>query len=323
MNSIRLGIIGCGKTTRNILKYFKFTKNIKIISFCDNQIYKAKNLQEKNKSTSIYKNYMDMIKNEKLDAIYVSIPHFLHYSVTKNILKNNIHVFLEPPIATDVDQAKDLFSIANAHNVKLMINYQYRYNKALYQFVKCIKNNQLGIIYFAKCTVAFGEDQAYFDKAKWRASLEMAGGGTLITQGAHFLDILLMAFNSDIKTISGFSKKLHYSNLEVEDFSTFILEFQDNSNLQFTSTSIVNLNDNTTITIYGEKGIIKYEQNKPLKYFNVKCKKYKLDVKGFNDLHRSIKGFRNLLLNNNTYLGSLDDSIKVLDTIIDVYNKTL
>ena len=81
--------------------------------------------------------------------------------------------------------------------------------------------------------------------------------------------------------------------------------------------------DKITIEIYCENGIVKYIDGKKLKYINCKVKKYKLNTYGFNPIHRSIKGFRNWLLYDKPHLCEASTSIKVLDTIIDIYNKIL
>ncbi len=325
MKISKIGIIGCGTITKEITPLLQITKGIKISALCDTNLDKAKQLQKKFPKAILYENYLEMVDKEKLDAVYVALPHFLHYPVLKNLIINKIDIFVEKPITTKVLHAIELSKLAEKHGVKIAVNYQYRYDKSLNQLMKSASSGELGQIYFGRCLIPWKRDESYFTETSWHQNYEMAGGGTLITQGSHMLDMLLLLFNSEIKSINGISKKMQFLQVEVEDFSGFTLTFKNGAILQFISTMVVTKEEPIVIDIYGKNGTAHYKAKFFSKVHFVKSniKKHSLPIKGIHRVHKSIKGFRNWIQGGSPHLCTINDAIPVLKTIQKIYQDTL
>lgn len=326
MKISKIGIIGCGTITKEIAPLLQITKGIKIIALCDKNISQAKQLNKKFPKAILYENYLEMINKENLDGVYVALPHFLHYPVLKNLILNKVDIFVEKPITTEISHALDLSKLASEYGVKIAVNYQYRYDKALYQLMKSASNGELGQIHFGRCLIPCKRNESFFAKTSWHQNYEMSGGGTLITQGSHLLDILLLLFNSEIIKIEGISKKIQFLQVEVEDFSGFTLTFKNGAILQFISTIAVVKEEPVVIDIYCEKGTAHYSKSKnfsKVKFIKSSIKKHKLSIKGVHRVHRSIKGFRNWIQGGSPHLCTIDDSINVLKTVQKIYQETL
>ncbi|MBN2852990.1 MAG: Gfo/Idh/MocA family oxidoreductase [Clostridia bacterium] len=325
MKKIKIGVIGCGSITASVMIFFKLTRGYQVAAFCDKDIKKAVKLQKQFNKSAVYEDYQEMISNEHLDAVYVALPHFLHYPVLKELISHQLHILVEKPVTTDVEQAKELSRLADENHVKVAVNYQYRYDKALYQLEHSVQNNELGELFFARCIVPWHRDQSYFQNAKWHASMTQAGGGTLITQGSHLLDVLLNVFNSDIQSIEGLSKNFRYKENEVEDFSSFTITFKNGSLLQFISTLASPVENRISLEIYCKNAVATYSSKLFSKVNFTKCaiQKHFHGVRGIHPIHMSIKAFRNWLLFDQPHLCPIEDSIKVLETVKKIYDQTL
>ncbi len=325
MKISNIGIIGCGTIAKEIAPLLKITRGIKITALCDTNISRVKYLQKEFKKAILYEDYMEMIKNQKLDGVYVAVPHFLHYPVLKNLIMNKIDIFVEKPITTEISHAIELSKLAKTYGVKIAVNYQYRYDKALNQLMESSTSGELGKIYFGRCLIPWKREESYSSKTSWHQNYEMSGGGILITQGSHLLDMLLKLFNSDIKKIEGVSKKMQFLQVEVEDFSGFTLTFKNGSVLQFISTMAVAKEEPIVVDIYGENGTAHYKAKFFSKVHFIKgnIKKHRLLIRGLHPTHRSIKGFRNWIQGGSPHLCTINDAIPVLKVIQKIYKETL
>jgi predicted dehydrogenase len=324
---IKLGIIGCGFATKLVYGGSKHVPNVKIVAAVDPHITRARKFAGREHS---YKTTEEMYKNEDLDAVYIATPPYLHKQMIEEALKERKHVLCEKPISGTVEDAREIQRLdKNYSDLKVGINYQYRYEANCYNMVSGIKKNHLGKIYYANCNVFFSRNLEYFKKGDWRTRIETAGGGTLLSHGSHMLDLLIWAFGEPISAF-GAIDNLKFKDIEIEDTGFGIIKFQNGIYCQINDSMITkpmnkafdNLNE---LYIFGEKGncyLIEPWPFSSLKWDWVDNYKIKRSKPGVSDYSECLNAFCNWILNDEPFLNTVEESSKVLRLVKAIYKSS-
>ena len=145
MEKINVGVIGVGNMGQHHARIYSKLENSNLVCICDINEKRGKEIAEKY-GCKYYKNYIDMLKNEKLDAVSVCVPTSLHHEVAKNVILNGINLLIEKPIAKTVEEGEELVKLAKEKNVKLTVGHIERFNPAIRKLKEMIAQNELGNI---------------------------------------------------------------------------------------------------------------------------------------------------------------------------------
>lgn len=324
MKKMKLAVIGCGDITRFTLAFSKLNRKIQIDSLTDINIDRAKSYGKFFKKAKVFSDYKVMAKESKPDAVYIALPHYLHFEVMDYFIDKKIHILCEKPITIKDDEAKALVAKAKENGVKLGINYQYRYDKAVYTLKRNLEENALGDIFYGLLHVPWSRSINYFTNAPWHASIEKAGGGTLLTQGSHLLDLTLWLLEKEtIKEVKAYTNNFRYKDIETEDTALASVIFESGKFINIVSTMALKKEEPLSLSLYGEKGQVHYKATfiPSLKTKGLKLKKIKMPSKGLHALQRSLNAFTSWVLYDKEYLISGDDSLKVLALVNSIYLK--
>lgn len=190
MKPVRVAIAGCGVIATMKHLPALINNNAEIVAIFSRKTDVALRAKEEfgTSDTVIYNNYSEMLKDERIEAVYVLTPNFLHASMTIEALEAGKHVFCEKPMATNYADAKAMIAARNKSGKLLTIGYQNRQRPdSIYLKKECIEGN-FGDIYYAKARAirrrmvpTWG---SFFDR-------EIQGGGVLIDLASHSLDLTL------------------------------------------------------------------------------------------------------------------------------------
>lgn len=325
--SIKIGIIGCGLITSELKFFSKFLKKAKIQCATDLVFKRAKKIAgEAHAHIDLEKMFM----NEDIDAIYIATPPHLHKKYIHEAFKKGKHVLCEKPVAVSLQEAREILNLDKKfRNLKLGFNYQYRYDSNCINLVKGLNNDQIGDIYYSNCSIFFSRDFNYFNKADWRSKLQTAGGGTLLSQGSHLIDIMIWALGEP-KSVIGKIGRLKFKNVEVEDTGFGIVEFENGILGQINSSMIVEprvkpAGDSCELLVFGEKGRAIYLGPWPssLEWFGSSNLKLVSDLKEIPPLIYSINAFIEWIVEDKPYLNTIEESTKVLRVIMALYKSSM
>jgi len=324
---LNLGVVGCGEMSQSFATLCKLNRYMKIKSCADINSTCAQQFAKKYSIKHWYTDYLSMIQNNELDAIYLSVPHYLHYPILSKAIEVNLHALCEKPITTDINHAIDLCKKSKSKNVKIAVNYQYRYDSSCYQLVMSAHNNILGDLYYCRCNVPWHRTQDYFDSSPWRGRISEAGGGTLLTHASHVLDIALWAFGKQPSFALGTISQKKFKNIDVEDTAMGIVEMEDASLINITSSIASTPEQKVSIELYGSKGTAlytgpDYPPFSHIRFKGVKAKRYKLPIKGLFSYQRSLEAFRQWILYDVPYLCPIEASLPVLSAITAIYHSS-
>lgn len=318
---LRLGIAGCGDIGGYTALFARLNRRISLTACCDISVEKARALAQRHRIPAIYTDYSEMLEKEHLDAVYLAVPHHLHFPMAQTAIQAGLHILIEKPITRTVAEAFRLAAQADAANIRLGVNYQYRYDSGCYALVQAARRGDLGTIYSARCNLPWHREARYFQQAGWHAQQATAGGGSLLTQGSHILDIALWAVGGQPANAMGNTARRKFKQIEVEDLAQGLVEMQDEALLQISSTMVANPEQALTIELYGEDATAIYT-DRPLPHVTFRGRRIKKTpppIWGLHALQRSLEGFRAWIMEDRPYLAPAREAIPVLAVVEAIY----
>ena len=200
----------------------------------------------------------DSILNDKdVDIVCICTPSGQHAEQTLACLEAGKHVLVEKPMALSVNDAKAMIDCAQKKGLHLAVALQRRADPLFKTIKKAITNGDFGTLTMASIVMPYYRDQAYYDQAAWRGTWSLDGGGVLMNQGIHIIDLLLW-FMGDPIEIHAFTDTL-YRNIEVEDIATALFRFQHGALATVTATTTVGGGAPHRIELFGTNGTVQIE----------------------------------------------------------------
>lgn len=255
MEKVRLGLIGCGRISKNHFEAVSQIPEAEFVAVCDNVYDKAKYAAETYGVQSVYTNYHEMLEKEKLDLAVICTPSGMHPSMGIDVAKAKVNVLTEKPMAINITKANELINACDENDVKLFVVKQNRLNATMELLKKAIDKNRFGKIYFAQANVFWQRPQSYYDQEKWRGTWEF-DGGAFMNQASHYVDAIYWLLGN-VDSVSAFTATMA-RNIEAEDTGTAILRFRSGIIASINVTMLTYpKNFEGSITIIGEKGTVK------------------------------------------------------------------
>lgn len=230
---IHIGVIGVGNMGSTHCKRLVEgeVKNACLSAICD--IREDRLLAIKNKlnlqGVAEFSSSKDFFSSNAMDAVIIATPHYLHPVLAIEALNNNYHVLVEKPIGVYTKQARELIKVASLKNDKVFgIMLNQRTNPYYIKARELVKNGTIGQIQRICFIITdWFRTQSYYDSADWRATWKGEGGGVVINQCPHNLDLITWMFGLPRK-VHAFCKNGKYHTIETEDEITVYLEFDNN-----------------------------------------------------------------------------------------------
>ncbi len=333
MKKIEVAIVGLGLVGQRRRKFIQKNKNYNLRFVSD---VRFKNNFNSNKIL-YFQNYRDIPTNN-LNAVFITLPNYLAPEVTIYFLKRNIHVFCEKPPGRNVNDIRKVLKCSKKkRNIKLKYGFNHRYHKSVQLAKKLIDGKKLGKV--VNIRSVYGKSKILnFSKSNWRSKKKYAGGGILLDQGIHMLD-LLRYFVGDFKEFKSFISN-RYWNYDVEDNAFAILRNQNGviASIHSTATqwqhkfNMEIICSKGTIILdgilsgtktYGKETLKILPGAKPYLYKNNK-KTILLNFNNDTSWNDEIKEFANMILKKKkiTY-GSVMDAYKVMLMIDKIYKNDI
>lgn len=239
MDYIRVGVIGIGNigSAHAAAIADGKVKGMKLTALCDISKEKLNGLSQEYRECKLFDDYKKLIDSKETDAVVISVPHILHAEIGKYALKNNTHILVEKPVDISVSAARELNETASEtdRTFALMLNQRtnYLFNKAK----EIVKTGQLGNLKRSVWIITnWYRTQCYYDSGSWRATWSGEGGGVLLNQAPHNLDLWQWICGKP-KYVTAFCEVGKYHNIEVEDDVTIFAQFENGATGTFITTT--------------------------------------------------------------------------------------
>ena len=256
MNTIKVGIIGCGDIAKSHLQGYR-NNGVEIVAFADVDLEAAKKLAGGSKHSQNFTDYRDMIKPELVDAVSICVPPCVHEEVAVYALEHGIHVLCEKPLAHSVQSAKNICNTAKKSETLLMTAFRHRFLPAIVKIRQLIDEETIGkLVFFHNvfCGHNFGI------KDKWFSKKHIAGGGSLIDTSSHSVDLFRYLVGEVTKQHAVMHR--HMEGIDVEDAGILVLKADNGTVGALTSGWVAGV-DMAYIDIMGQNGRIFYDYTEP------------------------------------------------------------
>lgn len=208
-----------------------------------------------------FTDYKQMVREIHPDVVHVLLPHYLHYPVTKELVEMGCNVFCEKPIALNSTQAQQFCALEKAHpEVKIGVCLQNRMNETTEELKRIIDSGEYGKVVGIRGFVPWRRDNTYYEAQSWRGKWNTAGGGSMINQSLHTLD-LLYYLGGDIKKLHAVVGQTAEYPIEVEGDVIARLEFANGADGLFFATNNNWTNESVQIRVALENAVFHIEDN--------------------------------------------------------------
>ncbi len=266
MDHINLGIIGCGNMGRIHIDNILAGKcpKIKIAAICDINEKKLASALEKfpeDYGVAAFTDYMEMIRSGKVDSIIIAVPHYYHPGMAIKGFENGMHVISEKPIGVFTKAIHPEIEAAKKSGKVFGMMFNQRTNPMYIKMREIIQSGELGEITRANWIITnWFRTQYYYDSGDWRATWSGEGGGVLLNQCPHQIDLMQWICGMP-KRVRAFAYEGKYHNIEVEDDVTAYYEYENGATGLFITTTGEYPGTNR-FEVSGDKGKLIAENNK-------------------------------------------------------------
>lgn len=258
---LRIGLVGCGAISEVHLEAINKNKNAQLVSLCDLNKKTLKKITNKY-SCKGYLSYSDMLEKEKLDIVHICTPHFLHKDMIIEALNRNINVISEKPIVMNKIEGYQVEKALSISKGKLGVAFQNRYNPTSLKIKKYIEDKKLGELKALKAFLTWERKKEYYTESNWKGKHETEGGGFLINQAIHTID-LMQWFGGEVLSVDGSCSTRTLSEyISVEDTAEIFLKFHNQRIGLFYGTNGYVENSPVQIDILFEYGLLRYLNGK-------------------------------------------------------------
>ena len=327
MNKLKVGIAGYGIVGKRRHHFMKINPKLKVVAVCD-KIFE-KNYSEN--GIDFFNNYNQLLEC-KLDVLYVCLTNNIAAEVTVQGLKKGLHVFCEKPPGMNVGDIERVIKIQKTYpHLKLKYGFNHRYHYSVIKAKELIDSKKLGEI--INLRGLYGKSRIIPFSGGWRSKRELSGGGILLDQGIHMLD-LMRYFCGEFTEVKSFISN-NYWNHDIEDNAYAIMKDNDGRIAMINSSATewehkfrleisltkgyINLSGILSGSkSYGEEKIIYGFRNEESNNGQMKSKTIKfLNDNSWRD---EINEFTELILNNNEVKsGSSYDAYETMKLVYSIY----
>ena len=211
MNKLKVGVAGYGVVGKRRRECVDMHPNMEITAICDRYFSNNGVMED---GVRYYKNYKQLLE-EELDILIVCLTNDIAPEVTIAGLESGLHVFCEKPPGRNVEDILSVIEVEKRHpELKLMYGFNHRYHDSVIEALHIIKSKQLGEI--INLRGVYGKSQLItFNQPDWRTKRDIAGGGVLLDQGIHMVDLMRL-FAGKFEDIYSFISNSHWGH-DVED----------------------------------------------------------------------------------------------------------
>lgn len=234
--TFRVALVGCGTICQNHLNALKENAATEIVALCDIRPERAEKARERfAPDAAVYTDFYSMIDREMPDSVHICTPHYLHCPMACYALGKNIHVFLEKPMAINEEEIQAILDAEQNSQAHITVCFQNRFNPSTV-LAKQIADEDGGAI-GAYGAIFWDRDEKYYTESGWRGKYATEGGGVMINQAIHTIDLLCFFLGKPKKVCATTANHHLKGVIEVEDTCEGVITFEGDRQANFYTTT--------------------------------------------------------------------------------------
>lgn len=334
MKKLGAAVVGLGAIGRKHVESLKELElegfNVKLVGVMDAIKARVDDFAAKYHCKGYY-SYDEVVNDPEVDVVFIATPHHLHAQQSIYAMEHKKHVIVEKPMAITLASAKEMIAKARDNGVRLGVIYQRRYADGVQKLRNMVLSDVLGRVFLAEASLMwFRSEEEYFLKDEvarsWRGMWSTEGGGLLMTQAIHVVDLLIYLLG-DVEEVYGYIDNVSHPAVSVEDTTAAVMKFKNNSMATLTSSISFQPPEKQywRIRIFGLKGFAEVENE----YLTqIAIRNQTIDTSLFErkreNLHKKLfKDFLTKLINDEDFPINGEEGYKSLELVKSIYLATL
>ena len=257
MNGKRIynfALIGAGRMGSRWADVLKMCRPVSLRAIADKNLRGARKLAGQFKNCAAFSGPRQLLKIKDIDAVIIAVPHKFLAPLSIEALRAGKHVLSEKPAGVSSSELGRAIKVAKKYNLRYMVGFNHRFHPSYILAKKLIKAKKIGGILFIRARYGFGGRLGY--EKEWRMNKNFSGGGELLDQGVHIIDLCRM-FLGNFSSVSGLAENLYWKS-SVDDNAFLILKNKQNQ-IASVHVSWTNWDPIHSFEIYGTRGYIRIE----------------------------------------------------------------
>jgi predicted dehydrogenase len=264
---LKVAVIGTGMG-RYHMKEFVESPNVKLVAVCDLNREEAVHFAREYGADRVLTDVQELWEVPNLDAISIAVPNYLHAPIAIEALRRGLHVLCEKPMATTLEEAKEMVATANEQKKRLMIGMSQRFKPESLALRGMVERGELGEIYYARSTwirrrgvpVIHFSPGGSMGRGPWFVDKEKAGGGALFDIGVHMFDLTwwLMGNPKPVSVSAASYRNLWVEEFErrevpyaVDELSSALVRFENGATAAFDVSWAANQDNEINVRVFG------------------------------------------------------------------------
>jgi predicted dehydrogenase len=250
---LRVGVIGCGRISVMHFVSIGSIDEVELVACCD-IVKERADEAAKEYGITAYTSYEEMIAKEELDAVHLCLPHYIHSKVAMYAFEKGIHVLTEKPMDIDLESAERAVARAKELGLHFGVIFQCRYNNSARLVKDAVESGKLGKIISARSTLTWLRPDDYYSESDWKGTWDKEGGGVIIDQAIHSLDLANWFINDEPIEVQAHLANRGHSIVEVDDTGEGFIRYKNGTTLSFWAMNNYGCDDPIEIRLYCENG---------------------------------------------------------------------
>lgn len=327
---MRTAIIGLGTISVTHLAAIKNSDFTTLCAVCDVKREKVDAALEKIGSCDVkgYTDYKEMILKEKPDVVHVCTPHYLHRDMAIFAVENGCHVYLEKPAAMTPEQATEIAKASEKNGKRVCVSFQNRVIPTNAYAKKLVTSGEYGALKGIRAEMTWSRGGSYYTSSDWRGTWEKEGGGVLMNQSIHTLDLMYYLGGSYKKIEGSVAVRRNKDVIQVEDTAEATIWFENgvegifyasNCNFKDSSVQVELFFEKASFLLYKDALYIHGKNGLEMLVNNSDYTKTEGKACWGNGHVMMMTAFYNSICGKEEYYCDINDAIPVLCMIRDIY----
>lgn len=260
--NIGFAIIGCGMIARFHVRALAEVSGARVAALVGRSPDAPRKLADEMSLTdvTIHTDVADALKNKNVNAVIICTPSGDHLEPALAAAAAGKHVVVEKPLEITPQRCDQIIAACDAAGVKLCTIFPSRFSDANLALKSAVQAGRFGKLTLGETTCKWWRTQEYYDSGRWRGTWSLDGGGALMNQAVHNVDLLLWLMGP-VAQVTGFTATLAHERIEVEDTAVASIRFVNGALGVIIATTSVHPGFPKTIAIHGDRGSAVIEQD--------------------------------------------------------------
>ena len=259
-------IVGCGMIAKFHARALADVPGTRISALVSRQERNAQALAESLRlDCPIYTDLRPVLNRKDVDAVIVTTPSGAHMEPAVAAAEAGKHVVVEKPLEVTLERCDHIIDACSRNGVKLCTIFPSRFGDANRALKSTVESGRFGRLTLGETTCKWWRPQSYYDEGGWKGTKALDGGGALMNQAIHNVDLLLWLMGPATH-VTAFTATLAHERIEVEDTAVACLRFANGALGVITATTSVHPGLPKTIAVHGDHGTVVIEQDDVLRW---------------------------------------------------------